>query len=72
MITKEDVSNNEEKYYKYFDWIEKLRQSGVTNMYGAVPYIQNHFLISSEEATVLLAYWMNHYNDLLKKRGWKR
>ena len=72
MITKEDVSNNEEKYYKYFDWIEKLRQSGVTNMYGAVPYIQDHFLITDEEATVLLVYWMNHYNDLFEKRGWKR
>ena len=26
---------------KYFDYLERLRQSGETNMYGAVPYLQN-------------------------------
>ena len=24
---------------KYFDYLERLRQSGETNMYGAVPYL---------------------------------
>lgn len=25
---------------KYFDYLDRLRESGVTNMYGAVPYLQ--------------------------------
>ena len=33
----------EENYQKYFDFLEKLRQSGETNMYGAVPYLQSEF-----------------------------
>ncbi len=28
---------------KYFDYLERLRQSGETNMYGAVPYLQEEF-----------------------------
>ena len=28
---------------KYFDYLEQLRQSGETNMYGAVPYLQEEF-----------------------------
>ena len=25
---------------QYFDYLDALRESGVTNMYGAVPYLQ--------------------------------
>lgn len=28
---------------KYFDYLERLRQSGETNMYGAAPYLQVEF-----------------------------
>ena len=28
---------------KYFDYLERLRQSGETNMYGAAPYLQSEF-----------------------------
>lgn len=28
---------------KYFDYLERLRQSGETNMYGAAPYLQEEF-----------------------------
>lgn len=28
---------------KYFDYLERLRQSGETNMYGAAPYLQAEF-----------------------------
>lgn len=35
------VKGNE--HQKYFNYLEQLRQSGETNMYGAVPYLQNRF-----------------------------
>jgi hypothetical protein len=28
---------------KYFDYLDRLRDSGVTNMYGATPYLQRKF-----------------------------
>ena len=28
---------------KYFDYLEKLRDSGEVNMFGAVPYLQRQF-----------------------------
>lgn len=33
----------EENYQRYFDFLEKLRQSGETNMYGAAPYLRRNF-----------------------------
>lgn len=46
---------------KYFDYLEQLRQSGETNMFGAVPYLQQKFPELSrdpEQASKLLKEWM--------------
>lgn len=72
MITKDLIKQNPDDYNKYFDWLERLRQSGITNMYGAGPYLEAHFNINEDEATAILVYWMEHYSELLKKRNWKR
>ena len=47
---------------KYWLFLESLRQSGVTNMYGAVPYLQEAFRIDKEDAKRILADWMINYN----------
>ncbi len=47
---------------KYWIFLEQLRKSGVTNMYGASPYLQEHFGLSRREATDILAEWMEKYN----------
>ena len=72
MIAKDLIKQNPNDYNEYFDWLEKLHQSGVTNMYGAGPYLEAYFSINEDEATALLVYWMEHYSELLEKRGWKR
>ena len=42
---------------EYFDFLDDLRESGRTNMFGAAPYLQEHFGISELEAkSVLLKY----------------
>ena len=50
LITREKDYNmylnayiKENEHQKYFDYLEKLRQSGATNMYGATPYLQEEF-----------------------------
>lgn len=48
---------------KYWLFLEKLRKSGVTNMYGATPYLQEEFDISSKDAIKILTDWMQKYNQ---------
>ena len=50
---------------KYFDYLDALRDSGVTNMYGAVPYLQQVFPELSydhAQAVYILREWMAHYD----------
>lgn len=47
---------------KYWIYLENLRRSGITNMYGAAPYLMDKFAISRKEATEILADWMKNYN----------
>lgn len=47
---------------EYWIYLEKLRRSGVTNMFGATPYLMQEFMLSMKEARKILADWMNNYN----------
>ena len=44
----------------YWEFLEKLRESGATNMYGAVPNLIFEFGISYEKATEILLDWMEN------------
>jgi hypothetical protein len=46
---------------QYFDYLEKLRKSGVTNMFGAAPYLQREFGLDRHEARDILKQWMESY-----------
>ena len=50
-------------YKTYFDFIDELRESGVTNMFGAVPYLMDEFILDNEEAKDILVRWMESFND---------
>ena len=47
------------KTWLYLEW---LRRSGQTNMFGAVPYLMNTFLFDEKEARKVLVDWMQNYN----------
>lgn len=47
---------------KYWIFLENLRRSGETNMYGAAPYLQMAFGMTEKEAIKVLADWMRNYN----------
>lgn len=47
---------------KYWLFLEDLRRSGVTNMFGAVPFLTEAFDLTDEEAKQILAEWMEKYN----------
>lgn len=51
--------NEEENVFTYLD---ALRESGITNMFGASPYIEDKFGVSGKEARRLLLEWMETFD----------
>jgi hypothetical protein len=53
---------------KHLTFLDVLRESGVTNMYGAVPYLRKRFKKpSEEEAREILLYWMHTFTERHKQ-----
>lgn len=48
---------------QYFDFLEDLRQSGDTNMFGASPYLQAAFGLEKKEGVSILSAWMDAHKD---------
>jgi hypothetical protein len=44
-----------------FEYLDVLRETGVTNMFGAAPYLQQAFGINKNEAKTILLDWMKNY-----------
>ena len=44
-----------------FTYLEGLRQSGVTNMFGAAPCLEREFGLDRNEAKKVLTDWMKSY-----------
>lgn len=45
-----------------FIFLNDLRDSGVTNMFGATPYLEDKFQTNKEVARALLLAWMNVFD----------
>lgn len=43
---------------EYFKFLDDLRENGVTNMFGAVPYLKDVFGLNYVEAREVLLSWM--------------
>lgn len=63
MTTPEIENEVELDYGVYFDYLDALRMSGVTNMYGAVPYLRDTFDLDRDEARQILVKWMETYEN---------
>ena len=48
-------------------FLDILRSSGATNMFGARPYIQEHFGVSKHQASDFLKEWMQTFNERASK-----
>tara|TARA_R110002020_G_C15761478_1_gene727176 strand:- start:88 stop:279 length:192 start_codon:yes stop_codon:yes gene_type:complete len=44
-------------------FLDTLRESGVTNMFGATPYIEQRFGVNYEEAKQFLVTWMETFGE---------
>lgn len=54
---------------QYFKYLNELRESGTTNMFGAGPYLQDEFQLNREEARMIIVEWMQNPNKYEKKVG---
>lgn len=45
-----------------FEYLDNLRESGVTNMFGAAPYIEEEFGVTKREAKAFLVEWMETFS----------
>ena len=52
---------SKQEQVNYF--LDELRDSGVTNMFGAVPYIVEEFGFSRQEAQKFLVNWMQTFAE---------
>ena len=56
----ESVDDESAEYY--FDYLNKLRDSGVTNMFGAGSYLQAQFGLDKQTARTILSKWMKSFS----------
>lgn len=54
---------NKEEVFRFLD---SVRESGVINMFGAAPYVQESFDVSRNEAKTLLLEWMDTFAERMK------
>tara|TARA_R110000737_G_C14149613_1_gene407419 strand:- start:13 stop:222 length:210 start_codon:yes stop_codon:yes gene_type:complete len=57
-----------EEWIEYYQYLEVLRESGVTNMFGASTYLVEDFGLKSREAIKILGSWMENYDALIENK----
>ena len=57
--------DDNDKFWKreVYLYLEQLRESGETNMFGAGVYLEKHFKLPKGKAREYLADWMKQYNQ---------
>ena len=66
---KNPIREDWEQYYRV---LEAIRESGITNMFGAAPYLKEFCPeLSHKESQAILVNWMRNYKELNKRFGWQ-
>ena len=55
---------NEEELVEYFEYLDDLRESGETNMFGAASFLMAEFGIKRKESREILSLWMKTFSEL--------
>ncbi len=48
---------------KYYEYLDELRASGDTNMYGAGAYLEAEFDLEKKESANILTDWMDTFSE---------
>ena len=57
------MEHQKDNYEEYFTFLDELRESGITNMFGAGPYLAEAFELALDEAHIILIEWMNTFTE---------
>jgi len=57
-IEKPEILTDDHLFY-----LDELRESGITNMFGASSYLVDEFDMCKAESREVLAYWMDTFSD---------
>ena len=61
-----------EDWEEYYQMLEAIRKSGITNMWGAAPYLKEFCPeLSINDAKGILCSWISNYEKLNEKYGWR-
>ena len=63
MSTETKIERPEIVKDSHLIFLDVLQGSGVTNTYGAGSYLQEHCDLSSRDASTVLQYWMESYDE---------
>jgi len=63
-MDKTDIKRPEGITDEHLEFLDDLRGSGATNMFGAGAYLREEFRIDTEEASKILLYWMKTFGTL--------
>ena len=62
-MTNQENTVAETTMKEYFAYLVELRDSGVTNMFGAAPYLQDRFGLDKYEARDVLFSWFRTFSE---------
>jgi len=48
---------------EHLTYLDNLRESGITNMFGAASYLQDMFDLPKADAKLILSYWMKTFGQ---------
>ena len=61
-----------EEHLDYYADLEAIRESGICNMWGASIYLKEmNPELSDKEAKEILLTWIENYDELNKRFGWR-
>lgn len=60
-----------EEWNNYYETLEVIRQSGITNMWMADHYLAEYCNIDLKLAKDILLSWIDNYDELNKKFSWR-
>jgi hypothetical protein len=47
----------------HLNFLDDLRESGITNMYGAASYLRDEFGLGEADSVLVLVYWMRTFSE---------
>jgi hypothetical protein len=53
---------NMEIKQEHLTYLDRLRESGITNMWGSRSYVRSKFGLSKEYADNIVQYWMDNFD----------